>query len=359
MANKTEKKGFRAGVYAIFAGVIVAVALVLLTIFAITTRYTAFSPEKVAQTYIDTIVQSGDGYNAYKNTLVSKNQKYGNFIINGYMAPYVNDGKDVEKAEFIGKGDAEEDEKSSELYNTMFDFYVELVNEYGFDDYDSLYKEYFAELKEQRVAIYGDEYMDTDFMFSVFESNVATYGQLLTGTKKTLAADDVTVLTPETQGVYEKIFGKDYKLSVEVAEITELSGNEYNEYIDAYKTRIYDVASEEKSSAQADAFSLEGETKDKYVEAYKNLDLSQDINGVAKCTVNVKLNNKDVVSSVTVYVVEIGNSWYVDNTLTTTDNLYTIGIGDNYVSNDMIVQQKADFDDAKAKADAANAKIEK
>lgn len=359
MANKTNKKGFNAGVYAVFAGVVVAVALVLLTIYAVTTRYTAFSPEKVAQTYVDTIAQGGDGYNAYKNTLVSKNQKYGNFIINAYMAPYINDGDDAVKADFIGKGDAEEDEKSSELYNVMFDYYVELVDEYGFDNYDALYKAYFAELKVQRNAIYGDDYMDTDFMFSVFESNVSTYSQLLTGTEETLAADDVTVLVPETKGIYENIFGKDYSLTVEVAQAEELTDSEYTDYIDGYVSRISSVASEDAATAEADVFGLTDEAKENYVNAYKNLDLSQDINGVEKCTVNVKLNNNEVVASVTVYVVQIGNSWYVDNTNTTTKDLYTIGYNSDCVTNDKIVEQKALYDTEKAKADADNAKIEK
>ena len=80
MAETKEKKGFNAALYAVVAGIVVAVALVLITIFAFTTRYTGFSNEKVAQAYVDTIVQTGDGYNAYKNTLVSKNQKFGKFV---------------------------------------------------------------------------------------------------------------------------------------------------------------------------------------------------------------------------------------------------------------------------------------
>ncbi|MCD7796454.1 MAG: hypothetical protein LUG95_02200 [Clostridiales bacterium] len=102
------KKEFKAGLYAVIVAVVVAVVLVVLTIFAFTTRYTAFNPEKVAQAYVDTIVQSGDGYNAYKNTLVSKNQKYSNFITNAYMLPYINDGDDVEQADFVGTGSDEE-----------------------------------------------------------------------------------------------------------------------------------------------------------------------------------------------------------------------------------------------------------
>lgn len=370
MADIKEKKGFRLGLYAILTGVIVAAILVVITIFAVTTRYTAFSPEKVAQTYVDTIVQTGDGYNAYKNTLVSKNQKYGNFIIDAYMAPYVNDGDDVKKADFVGTGNDEEDEKSDILYNTMFDYYVELVDKYGFDNYDALYKAYFAELKEQRTAIYGDEYMDTDFMFSVFESNVGTYGQLLTGTEEKKANDDVTILTPKTTGVYEQIFGEGYKLTAQVVESKELTGDEYTKYVADYADRIANVASEEVAAAQADYFKLEDtkyekkilfikkeaekNTRTDFINAYKSLDLSKEINAVNACTVSVKVNDKDEVAKITVYVVQIGNSWYVDNTNTDTSGLYEIGTDDNSVTTEAIINQKADFDAAKSAADKSN-----
>ena len=94
-----SKKGFNTGLYGVIAGVLVAAILVGMTVFAFTTRYNAFSPEKVAQSYADTVVQTGDGYNALKVSLVSKNQKFGNFVINAYMAPYVNDNKGKKKGE--------------------------------------------------------------------------------------------------------------------------------------------------------------------------------------------------------------------------------------------------------------------
>lgn len=375
MAETKEKKGFRPVLYAIFSGVIVAVILVLLTIFAVTTRYTAFSPDKVAKSYVDTIVQNGDGYNAYKNTLVSKNQKYGDFIIDAYMAPYVNDGDDAKKADFVGTGNAEEDEKSNLLYNTMFDYYVQLVDQYGLDNYDAFYKAYFAMLKDKRAEIYGDDYMDTEFMFSVFESNVGTYGQLLTGTKEKIADDKVTILVPETIGIYQQIFGNDYKLTAEVVDEKELSGDEYTKYIADYTDRIANVANEEIATAQADAFKLEDtkyekkilfikkeaekNTKTNYINAYKNLDFSKDISAVTQCTVSVKANGKDEVAKVTVYVVKIGNSWYVDNTNTDTSALYEIGNGDSQVTTEAIMQQKADFDAAKSASDKSNNESEK
>lgn len=46
-----SKKGFKSGLYGVIAGVLVAAILVGLTVFAFTTRYNAFSPEKVAQSY--------------------------------------------------------------------------------------------------------------------------------------------------------------------------------------------------------------------------------------------------------------------------------------------------------------------
>ena len=177
MAETKEKKGFNAALYAVIAGIVVAVLLALITIFAFTTRYTGFSAEKVAQAYVDTIVQTGDGYNAYKNTLVSKNQKFGNFVINGYMKPYINE--DAEKASFVGTGSDEEITKTDEVYDTMYEYYVGLVAKYGLDDIDAIFNDYFAKLTEVRKEIFGDEYMDTDFMFSVFESNVTKYGKSL------------------------------------------------------------------------------------------------------------------------------------------------------------------------------------
>lgn len=184
------KKEFKAGLYGVVATVLVAVVLVGLTVFAFTSRYNAFSPEKVAQSYADTIVQTGDGYNALKVSLVSKEQKFGNFVTNAYMTPYINDGKDVKQNEIIGTGSDEEAQMLDTVYNTMYDYYEELMETVGLQNYDEFYSLYFAKLKEVRAAVLQDDYMDTDFMFSVFESNVQTYANKLTGTKEKLAADE-------------------------------------------------------------------------------------------------------------------------------------------------------------------------
>ncbi|MGN1123115.1 MAG: hypothetical protein ACI4RR_02130 [Eubacterium sp.] len=319
-----NKKEFKPGLYAVFAGVIVAVLLVVITIFAFTTRYTAFSPEKVAQTYVDTIVQTGDGYNAYKNTLVSKNSKYGDFIRSAYMLPYVNDGDDVKQAEFVGTGSDEESKALDEVYSTMYGYYVELLNTYGFDDYNSIYANYFAKLAEVRKDVYNDEYMDYEYMFGAFEANVSAYGSSLTGTDEVIAQDGKTVLQEKTIGKYQEMYGEDYRLTATVKECTQLSADEAKAYVAEYKERITPVA--QMGSAKADEFGLsdtdDDTPKSNMTDAFAALDNSEAISNVAKCVVEVTLDDGTVVATQEVYVVEIGNSWYVDDTNAETSALY-------------------------------------
>ena len=322
MAETKEKKGFNAALYAVVAGVVVAVVLVLITIFAFTTRYTGFSADKVAQAYVDTIVQTGDGYNAYKNTLVSKNQKFGKFVTNAYMLPYINE--DAEKASFVGTGTDEEIKKTDEVYDTMYDYYVQLVQKYGLDNIDAVFNDYFAKLSEVRKAVYGDEYMDTDFMFSVFESNVSNYGKSLTGAEEELGADGKTVVQKASTGKYQEMFGNDYKFTATVKESSELNDADKDAYIAQYKERITPVAA--SGEAKADSFALKDEEKSTpksdMIGAFEKLDCSNDIKSVAKCTVDVTLADGKSVATQEVFVVKIGNTWYVDNTNIDTSALY-------------------------------------
>ncbi len=69
----------------------------------------------------------------------------------------------------------------------MYPYYIELIKTYGWDDYDAIYTNYFNKLVEERKAIFNDDYMSDEVMFTAFESNVATFGNAVTGTKLTLA----------------------------------------------------------------------------------------------------------------------------------------------------------------------------
>ena len=344
MTETKEKKGFRAGLYAVVSCVLVGAILVGLTVYAFTSRYTAFSPEKVARAYVDCIVQTGDGYNAYKNTLVSKNMKYGDFIIDAYMNQFVNDGEDVKQANFVGTGNAQEIEMKDNVYDTMYDYYKEILVRYGMDDYDSIFNNYFTKLVEVRNLYYGDEYMDTEYMFGVFESNVVRYGQELTGTQRVFASDNVTIIQEETEGLYQQKFGdeqevevealvdgkkqtvtetqKVYKLTTTVTSCEELSADEVTAYVAEYKTRIDAVI--DKGLQTTENAHLDEEKTNSMRDAYNSLDCSESITGVAKAKAEVTDQNGNLIVTQELYVVKIGNSWYVDNTNVDTSALYEI-----------------------------------
>ena len=321
MADKKEK-GFRVGAYAVFAGIFVAVVLIALTIFAYTTRYTALAPEKVAQSYADAIVQTGDGYNSYKTTLVSKNGdlKYGDFIRKAYMIAYVNDGEDVKQADFVGTGNDAEQKAIDDVYSQMYDYYLELLNTYTWDNYDEFFTHYFDKLVQVRNQVYGDDYMDMDYMFGALESNVQTYSDSLTGTEEVLAADKKTVLHEATEGAYQKQFGKAYKITTTAADVKEFSADETKAYVEAYKARITPVA--EGGAARADSLNVKGEDKDAMVSAFEGLNHADEIESVAEVTCEIKDESGKVNVTITVPVVKIGKSWYVDNTNLDTSALY-------------------------------------
>ncbi len=115
-----------------------------------------------------------------------------------------------------------------------------------------------------------------------------------------------------------------YKFTTTVKDCTELSGDELEAYINDYSARIKPVA--ESGEAKADELGLtdteKANNKTDMVNAFKNLDCSEDISAVAKCTVEVTLEDSTVVASQELYVVKIGNSWYVDNTNVDTSGLY-------------------------------------
>ncbi len=320
------KKEFKAGLYAVIVGIILALVLSALTVFAYTTRYTAFSPEKVAAQYVDTIVQTGDGYNAYKNTLLSENKKikYGDFIRRTQMIAFRNDGDDVKQAAFVGTGTPEEQTAIDEVYNTMYDYYVELVNTVGWDDYETFFMSYFSKLKEVRHAVYGDDYLDYEYMFGALEANVDAYGESLSGNEEVLAADNKTVLKEAKDGKYSELFGKDYKLTVSVKSFDELSEEEAKAYIAGFKERITPVA--QSGEAKAEVFKLaddENDTpKSDMVGAYERLDCSDEITSAGKAEVEVWSADGGVIATQEVYLVKIGRSWYVDNTNIDTSGLY-------------------------------------
>lgn len=300
-----KEKGFNLKLYATVAFFAVLAALVLITVFTFRTKYTAYHPEAVAQNYADTIVQTADGYNAYKNALVSKSQKYGDFIREYYMYPVIyrdtayKPGDNIKDCGY--KGCNEEDcqgEKTKnddgtlqgQVIDTMYDYYVELVAN-GWDDYDTIFTKYFAKLVEVRKAVFGDDYMTDEIMFTALESNVLTYGQSLTGTEDVFDENTGLQTSFKSIGAYQTAYGEDYKLTTAVKAEKEMD-------LAAYKAAL-----------PTDTLATYG------VQA-------ADIGAVKCYTVSVTTADGKEVAQADIVVAQIKNSWYVDNTATDTSALY-------------------------------------
>ncbi|MCH5189012.1 MAG: hypothetical protein J1F37_00475 [Oscillospiraceae bacterium] len=305
MAKK--EKSFNLKLYAVIVFFAVAAALTLMVIFTFNSKYTAFHPEEVARNYADTIVQTGDGYNAYKTTLVSKSQKYGDFIRKYYMYPIIyrdagyKPGDDTKKLKEL-KGlndksfmsDASKNDDGTlqgQVIDKMYDYYVELVAN-GWDNYDEFFTKYFEQLASVRKDIFGDYYMTDEIMFTALESNVATYGKSLTGTEDEFDKNTKKQTSFKSIGEYEKVYGEDYRFTASVAGEKDI-----------------DLASY-KAAINADTFAKYGVSAD-------------DITDVKCYTVEIKTDDGKVVTSTDVTVAKIGSSWYVDSAATDTTALYS------------------------------------
>lgn len=305
MAKKNTGKEFNFKLYAIIVFFSVAAALVAITYTTYVSRYIALHPDRVAENYVDTIVQTGDGYNAYKNTVASKNMKYGDFIRKYYMNPliYREAGYDAEKGtdgltgfnddSFKGeKTKTDDGSLQGQLIDRMYPFYEKLVSENGWDNYDKIYTEYFNELVKVRKEIFGDDYLSDEVMFTALEANVLTYGQTLTGTEDTYDENTGAQLTSKKEGVYQKLYGEDYVLSVKADGGRDINLEDWLSSTDKEALSAYGIEADEVKQAKA-------------------------------FDVTVYACDKEI-AKITVTVVKIKSSWYVDNTITDTSALYEL-----------------------------------
>ena len=156
MAKK--ERSFNLKLYAVVVFFAVAAALVLIVLFTFKSKYTAFHPDQVAESYVDTIVQTGDGYNAYKISLVSKSQKYGDYIRQYYIYPVIyreagyKPGDNIkelkgfnDKSYMSEKTANDNGTLQGKVIDEMYDYYAELVGN-GWDDYDAVFTKYFEKL---------------------------------------------------------------------------------------------------------------------------------------------------------------------------------------------------------------------
>lgn len=299
-----KEKTFNLKIYGAIAFFAVAAALALMVIFTFKSKYTAFHPEEVARNYADTIVQTGDGYNAYKNALVSKSSKYGDFIRKYYMYPVIyreTNYKPGDKTDEL-KGFNDESYMSDKSKNDdgslqgkvisqMYDYYVELAGE-GWDNYGEIFTKYFEKLVQVRKEVFGDDYMTDEIMFTALESNVKTYGETLTGTEDEFDKNTKKQISFKSIGEYEKVYGENYKFTSSVAGEKAIDLNTYKANINADKFTEYGVSAD-------------------------------DISDVKCYTVEVKTADGKTVTSADITVAKIGSSWYVDSAATNTSPLYS------------------------------------
>lgn len=301
-----NKKSFNTKLYAVIVFFVIAALLATITATTFKNKYNGFSPEKVADAYVESIVNRGDGYNAYKNSIISKNYKYGDYIRVYYMYPVIyaecnyTPGADTDSMKGFNdesfmsdKTKNDDGALAGQVIDTMYDYFVKLLEENnGWDNYDVIFTEYFKKLVEVRENIFGDKYMTDEIMFTALEANVSSYGDSLTGTDEIIDENTGLKTSEKTIGLYEKTYGEDYKVSCKPSIVAK------REDIDAYK-----------STMNAEALSTYGISID-------------DISEVSTVTVDVSFNGQPI-TKVEINVVKIGSTWYVDNTTTSTAELYT------------------------------------
>lgn len=177
-----------------------------------------------------------------------------------------------------------------QVIDTMYTYYVELVGN-GWDDYDTIFKNYFAKLVEVRKEVFGDDYMTDEIMFAALEGNVKTYGKSLTGTEDVFDENSGEQLEFKSIGAYQTAYGEDYKFITVVLLENEIALDAYKAGLDTDRLAVYGISADE-------------------------------ITAVKSFTVGVQTADGATVTQATVVVVKIGSTWYVDNTVTDTAPLY-------------------------------------
>ncbi len=303
--NKEKKNNSFETIYAIIVFILIAAILSVMTVLTFKSKYIAYDEQKLASNYVDSIVQNGDGYDAYKYTLVAKNSKYGDFVRKYYIYPVVYPGYEpgMDTDDFDGYDDEQYQSDTTanddgtlagQVADAMYPYYIELMNEYGWDNYDAVFSNYFERFVTERQQIFGDEYLSDEVMFAALESNVSTYGDEITGTSAVEDADSGVVTGVDSTGLYQTIYGDDYKITTTASEPTEVEDlATYVATMDANILETYGITADDI----ADAVSI---------------------------TVSCALEDGQVVFEQTVYEIKIGHTWYVDNLTTDTSEFYNM-----------------------------------
>lgn len=299
------KKELNTKLYAVVAFLLVLAFLVSVCTVTFKNTYNGFDPEKVAVAFTETIVNRGDGYNSYKNTLISKNYKYGDYIREYYMYPVIysesgykagmdTDGlKGLNDESYIGEKTATDNGTlSGQVIDKMYPYYVQLITELnGWDNYNTFFTKYFAKLVEVREDVFGDKYMTDEIMFTALEANVTEYGDKLVGTEDVIDEKSNIKTSTKTIGIYENKYGENCVFTYNVTETKDITLDEYKKHVDEATFKTYKISVD-------------------------------DISQVKAVTVEIQAEGETVVKAQKLLVVKVDGQWYVDNTNTDTAKLY-------------------------------------
>lgn len=281
--------------------VTIAFAVIMLTIISTyyIKNYVMFSPEKVAQQYVQSEV-SGDGYDALKYTILSKNDKLGEFMKDNYMG--IDEDK---KEEAPALTPEEEGEKLTLILDTMYPTFVNLAETYGFDDYDTVFSKYFAEYRVQHNAIYGHDIITTDDMFTAIEGNLKTYMENNRLQRETLYGKGEEYAT-RYLGAKKAVLGKDdekysagYLIQTNAEVIKDLTDDE----VKAYVASLSDSA-----KARYAAFGVDTAT----IKEVSVVKVTNSITGVGDKTAISDLNASFASKPTELTLIKIDSQWYVD-----------------------------------------------
>lgn len=290
--------------YAVAAIIAIIAVLAASAGLYFTKSYVMFSPEKVAQQYAANTAQL-NGYDALKYTVLIKNTKLGDFMIKNYMEQYTgNKDKDAQAPVLTAE---EEGEKLTQILNAMYPFFTDLVDGYGFENYNEVFSRYFAAYVVQHQEIYGHDLMSTDDMFAAFEGNLATYMEYYAydcesvyGKGEAYAAlylgDNKQVLTDGSEQ-----YSAGYRISAETEILKEYTDEEAQSYIAA-------LSADKKTAFAHFNINLED------ISAVAQVRATRVVTGSGNAAAIEAKNAEWKEHPETITLVKVGAQWYVDFT---------------------------------------------
>lgn len=201
----------------------------------------------------------------------------------------------------------EEGEKLTLLLDRMYPVFTDLVDLYGFENYDKLFSEYFAAYVPCYEEIYGNKAFTTDDMFSALEGNLGTYMdeyayncEVLYGKGKEYAdyylGENKAVLSDD-----DEKYSAGYTITADTSLVREYDDDEVKAYTSS-------LTSGQKAAYEHFGISANDISAVAEVKTVKVLSGVGDKDAIAQKNVEFA-EHPEIIT-----LVKIGHQWYVDFT---------------------------------------------